>query len=144
MTFDALYGLITRICPRICINLAPVMQKPTYDHRIKRQRIQKLFVRIIECMDQIKRMKTEAARKRVMEAGTCRCSEVVRFKHVIQQTFDTRSFNGLKKEDRGVLILIRVYLLILREMSLHFYSLLLPITCSSDFHHAWKIFKSVS
>src|SRR5665811_619972 len=87
-------------------------------------------------------MKTEAARKRVMEAGTCRCNKVVRFKHVIQQTFDTRSFNGLKKEDRGVLIMIRVYLLIFREMSVHFCSLLLPITCSSDFHHAWKIFNT--
>src|SRR5660397_35402 len=103
------------------------MEKTTDDHKIKRQRIQKLFICIIECMDQIKRMKTEAARKRVMEASTCRCNKVVRFKHVIQQTFDTRSFNGLKKEDRGVLILIRVYLLIFREMSLHFYSLLLPI-----------------
>src|SRR5450756_1490418 len=116
MTFDALYGLKTLICLKIRINLAQVMQKPTDNHRIKRQRIQKLFVCIIECMDQIKRVETQATRKRVVEAGTCRCSEVVRFKHVIQQTFDTRSFNGLKKEDRGVLILIRVYLLIFREM----------------------------
>src|SRR5665811_1014927 len=98
MTCDALYGLITRIYLKICINLTHVMQKPTDGHRIKRQRIQKLFVRIIECIDQIKRMKTEAARKRVMEAGTCRCSEVIRFEHVIYQTFNTRSFNGLQKE----------------------------------------------
>src|SRR5665647_3312381 len=105
MTFDALYGLITLICLKIRINLAQVMQKPTDDHRIKRQRIQKLFVHIIECMDQIKRMKTEAARKRVMEAGTCRCRKIIRFKHGIYQTLNARSVHCLQKEYGGFLIL---------------------------------------
>jgi hypothetical protein len=86
-----------------------------------------LLVRGTESMDQIQRVETQAARERVVEAGTCRCNKVIRITQIIYQTRDTRSFNGLKKEDRGVLILIGIYLLISRGMSLHFCSLLLPV-----------------